>query len=353
MFYLPIIIIWFLKKNYSITMIKSPVFKKGEPVNIVIQSLLLIFGLFALWFSSNKAILYASKIAQLFGLSRLFIGFALLALSTGLPELFVGIQALIAGYPLLSVGDILGSNFVDVALAMGIPALFIRPIYISVIDQKKQLAMLLISSLVMAYIFINGHITKTMGVFLLLIYAFSIIWLWKTQEAPFEVKESEKFLDSANRTLKNGAMFKLLLYLLLVTISSKICVQAALALATVLPIPIDIIGASVFAIGTSLPEIALNLQAIKRKNYSLAIGNSFGSIFNQGAFVLGLLSILSPTSLPLTHLYPIAPFMFLSYALVGYHIIRRKKIKPIAGAMLISFYVMFIIYEIYIYGFGY
>ncbi len=315
----------------------------------LLYGLLLIIGLILLWLSSDKAVLYASQAAGLFGISKLFVGFVLLAVSTGLPELLVAIQSLIAHTPLLSVGDIIGSNFADISLSLGIPALFIGPIMVKKADYKKQLIMLLLSSFVMFFVFINGQLTKAMGIFLLLIYVTCIVWLWKTSHVPFKVEEHEQFIKERFSNQKNSIIFKLLFYLILVIIASKICIESALALANTMEMPLDVLGVSIIAFGTSLPEISLNIHAIKKKKYSLAIGNSFGSIFSQGALILGLLATFSPSPLPLEHLYPIIPFICIAYGITGYHILFRKKIGKPTGLILTAIYALFMIYELLFY----
>ncbi len=314
-------------------------------MNIILSTVFLIIGFVVLWLSSNKAIIYSAQTARVLGLSKLFIGFVILAVSTGLPELMVTIHSLFTGTPQLSVGAIIGSNFADIALALGISAAFIGPIAIIVRDYYEQMVMFFISSLVMVFIFISGSVTKLMGFILLAIYVVGIAWLWKITHNESHEKQSHE--EKPDHT-KNGVIGRLILYLFLVVASSKLCVDNALEIAQVFDLPLDILGVSVFAVGTSLPEISLNIQAVRTKNYSLALGNSLGSIFSQGAFILGLLAALSPMPLSLENMYAIIPFMLASYILVGYHLVTKKSIGKISGWLLIGSYGAFIAYQIWI-----
>lgn len=318
-------------------------------MNIIISLIFLFLSFAILWFSSDKAINYTTEIAHQMGVSNLFIGFAILSFATGFPELLIAIHSLMAGKPQLSVGDIIGSNFVDVSLALGISAAFIGPIYIEYTDYKKQFIMLAISSFVMAFIFINGFITRPMGIALLGIYIVGMTALYRYRRVKFEVDNHTSALKNLLVVTKNGMLFKLGGYLLLVLGSSKVAVDTALRLGQDLDIPLTVLGSTIFAVGTSLPEISLNIQAVRQKKYTLALGNSLGSVFGQAALILGLLATFSPHKLPVHHFYPIIPFMFTSYGIILFHLITRKKINRISGLIQIGLYTIFVSYEFFQY----
>lgn len=314
-------------------------------MNIIISLIFLLLSFVILWFSSDKAISYTTDIAHQMGVSNLFIGFAILSFATGFPELLIAIHSLMAGKPQLSVGDIIGSNFVDISLALGISAAFIGPIYIEYTDYLKQFIMLAISSFVMAFIFINGYITRPMGLALLGIYVVGMTALYRYRRVKFETNNHTSALKNLLVVAKNGILFKLAGYLLLVLGSSKVAVDTALRLGQDLNIPLTVLGATIFSVGTSLPEISLNIQAVRQKKYTLALGNSLGSVFGQAALILGLLASFSPYELPIKHFYPIIPFMFASYGIILFHLLTRKKINRISGLILIGLYVGFVAYE--------
>lgn len=312
-------------------------------MNIILHGILLILGFIGLWFSSEKAIVFCSRTASLFGVSRLFIGFIAIALSSGLPELLVAIQSVMQNAPELSIGNIIGSNLVNLSMALGIAAVFVGPITMVQKNRIEQLVMFAASGLTMVFIFINGQITYTMGIAFLITYLIGIIWLWYSTE---HVVHKHHIKTSNTQQHAGSILIHLIVSLFLVTILSKICIDNALKLASYIHIPLDIVGVIIFGIGTALPEIAMNIQAVSKKNYSLALGNSLGSIFSQGALIPGFLGILSPTPLPIKHLYSTIPFLIIAYGIVGYHLIFRKRIEKKSGLLLMSCYVAFVCYEI-------
>lgn len=316
-------------------------------MNVIVDVALLIIGFIALWLSSDRTILYTAHAAESFGLSKLFMGFVLLAVSTGLPELLVAIQSLLVNKAQLSVGDIVGSNFVDISLALGISATFVGPILVVEADRTRQLIMLSLSALIMIFVFSVNQLTKLHGALLILCYLVGIVWLWQTRRVSLKHKEYGKFLQQSYGISNDSILLRLFISLMLVIISSKICVSSALNIANNLTIPLDIIGASIFAAGTSLPEISLNVQAVRKRQYSLAIGNSVGSVFEQGALILGLLALSSPSPLTLHNLYGIVPFMFFSFCIVFYSIASNKTISRAAGLILMGAYILFVWYELW------
>ena len=270
-----------------------------------------------------------------------------MALSTGFPELFVVIQSLIVGKPMLAMGDIIGSNFIDISLALGISSSCIGAIKIDPADNKKQTLMLIISAAIMAFVFMNGLITRRMGITLIAIYIIGTFWLYKIRHMDQKTNH-KKLLTHAYTISKNGALARLIGHLMLVLIASKICVTSALTIADIFNFPIAIIGATIFAVGTSLPEIALNIQAVRNENYSLAIGNSLGSVFSQAGLMLGILATFAQNPLPTQHLLPVVPVMFAAYALIGFHLFTHKKIGRSSGLFLIALYIGYVIREIVI-----
>lgn len=312
-------------------------------MNVLLNIVLLIFGFIALWLSSEKAIVFCSRTASLFGLSKLFIGFIVIAISSGLPELLVAIESIMVGATELSIGNIIGSNLVNLSMAIGLAVVFVGPIAMVQKDRIEQLILFVASGLIMAFIFINGQITHAMGVALLILYVIGIMWLWYTTE---HVVHKHHVENSSSQKHTRSVLIHLIMYLFLVIISSKVCINNALALASTLHISLDIVGVIIFGIGTALPEIAMNIQAVSKKNYSLALGNSLGSIFSQGALIPGFLGVISHTPLQVEHLYATIPFLGIAYGIVGYHLIFRKKIEKRSGLLLIGCYLAFVGYEL-------
>ena len=310
-------------------------------------------GFTLLWWSSNKSVLYSKKLAQLFKLSSLFIGFVVLSISTGIPEFSIVISSIIHRVPHLSVGDIIGSNFTDVSLVLGIPVLFFgKAILIRKNEYKSILFMIIFVTLLMAGIFLVGTLTQIHGIILIAIYAICTWFFWKTRHAKEVAKDIEQ--QNLNKITINQTSIKLKVSLLffgslgLVLVASQLCVHAAINIARLTLLDLETIGFTIVAIGTSLPEIALNVSAVRAKEYSLAIGNSLGSVLSQGSLILGILLLASPQPIQLTHIRNIAPFMFTAFAIVGCSIFFRRKINRIEGTLLLGCYMLFILFNLYL-----
>lgn len=312
-------------------------------MELVVASIVLVLGFIGLWISSERTIDYASQTAMNFGLSKMFVGFMLLAISTGLPELFVAMQALISNKPLLSAGDILGSNFLDVSLALGLAATVYGPLEYNHLEIRRSCILLIVSASLMGFVFFVGTLTAPIGMLLVCIYILGIWWLYHSgaSDASTTVHQLQ-----GNKNEKMMVIMKLILWMLVVVASAKLCVESGLSIAEHTHIPLAIIGSLIFSLGTSLPEIMLNLQAARKKQFALALGNSLGSVFEQGSLILGILSIGSQQPISLTYFYHLGPFLALAYALVAIQLLTRRSISRGSGLMLLGTYAAFVIYEI-------
>ena len=309
----------------------------------------LVGGLMLLWWSSDKAMHYSLQTAFMFNFSTFFVGFVLVAIATTLPELLIAVSSSIKGVPLLALGNLIGSNFTDVSLVLGLPALITGTIYVPPKQKNSLLFMLGAISFLMGAVFLFEKLTKFHGAFLIAVYIFVISYLWRTRHAEDVMKdkisqarvslEKERYLQT-----RQGTVLKFSASLIALMVAAELCVRMGILLAQLMDFPLEVLGVTVFALGSSLPELALNLTSVARGEYSLALGNSLGSVLMQGGFILGLLPLMSDSPIPVYPLRAIAPFMFLSFAIVGFGIYKRNRINRIEGMLLVSLYASFIGY---------
>ncbi|MCF7799575.1 hypothetical protein K9L05_03605 [Candidatus Babeliales bacterium] len=309
-------------------------------MSIFYNILFLITGLIILWRAGERSVIYIQKLSKIYGLSTFFLGFVLLAVSTGIPELAVVIQSLWSGTPNLSLADIIGSNFLDVSVVLGLPSVIFSAIYITKSDYVKTIFMFGLNIFLMSFIFLSRSLTIFHGIFFILIYLASCWYLWKTQKkrglisgATQEVHEI--IAEQKNRKTKFNVFFNLIISLLMTLIASKICVTFAIKLVEASALTFEIVGATILALGTSLPEITLNIAAVRKKDYSLAIGNALGSVLEQGSLLVGLLALFSRSSINLSNIKYLAPFFYLAFLIIGFGIIFRKKINLLEGILLL------------------
>jgi len=322
----------------------------------IIYSLGIIFGLLVLWWSSDKTVESSIKLSEIFGITTFFIGFVLIAISTGLPELAITIASLWDKVPGVAAGTIIGSNLGDISLVLGVPAILLGTINAKKEDKLNLMFLLMVTSLVMALVFIAGILSFWYGPFLVILYFSSIIWLWKTRsvkvvphkEVVEELGGEEKLKRKKALRTKVTVILKLFGSLFLVVLSSKISIDCAIVVAKNLKFSLISIGATVFAIGTSLPELALSLQAVRKREYSMAFGNAFGSVLEQATLILGILVIGSSKPVDISMLRPIAPLMFLSYAIVAHSLLKKTKVGKKVGLGRFEGVILLVLFSIHI-----
>lgn len=247
----------------------------------MLEIILIIIGFIFLIKGSDFLIDGAENIARKLKISEFVIGLTLVAIGTSLPELIVSIESVTKGHDNLLIGNILGSCIYNVLLILGI-IIVIKPIKVE--NKPSGNILLLIISTLIVGIFANykQQISKTEGILLLLIF---IIFLLSA----FSKKQKTKINLKGKSILKS--MILIILGIILLKFGGEFVVDNSIKLAKKLNISESIIGLSVIALGTSLPELVTSIVAIKKETEDIAIGNIIGSnIFN-------LLLVLGTTSL--------------------------------------------------------
>jgi len=336
-------------------------------IMVLVDCGMLFFSILLLCWAGDLAVHYTLEIATVYRMNKLFGGFVLLAISTGLPELSVAISSIYSGVVQVSVGDIIGSNVVDITLVLGVVALISGKIPVTKKNYSNIIMMLVIAMLAMVFVFSIGVITPVIGLFLMVVYGGCLAWIWRTgisciaqaekmkkaefrhPDVPF-VELVGKRVHHAFWSSKLGVIIKFLFSMALVLVSSRFAVIYAVKLCEGLGMSLETVGAAIIAVGTSLPELMLGLASVRRKEYCLALGNSLGSVLMQGTFILGLLGVMSPVKLKIYAVRSAMPFMFIAFATIGYGLIKRKKLDRIEGVILLATFVAFIIYQIMFIG---
>ena len=280
-----------------------------------------------------------------------------MAICTGLPELAISIASLWNNVPGVAAGTIVGSNLGDVSLVLGVPAILFGTMNVKKEDKMPLMAMLFVTALVMALVFVSGGLGAFHGVLLIVLYFVSVWWLWRKKATRIIPQEGVVEELRGNGKMKRGrnkiilkTVVKLVGSIVLLVLSSKLSVDCVVVVTNYFFWSLESVGVTIFAIGTSLPELALSLQAVRKKDYALAFGNSFGSVLEQATLILGLLAIGSKKTLDISMLRPVAPIMFLSYAIVVNGLLKKTKVGRqeglgrIEGFMLIGLFVVHVAY---------
>lgn len=310
---------------------------------------MIVVGLVGLWKAGDKVVCSLVELARRFNISTFFLGFVILALAADIPELGLAIVAALQGASAVSVGDIIGANFTDIALVVGATLLLAGSrMTIQESDRKTLLSLLSLTTVILGSIFWLGSLHRIHGVLLVVLYGVVLWWLWKNREQSDLVHtDVEQAHDPERHPQPTWFMLaRLGVSVAVVMGSSWLVVNYAVALATQMNMALETIGATICGVGTSLPELALSIGAIRRGYYTLAIGPTLGTVLSQSTLILGILAMLSREPVQLAGVGHAAWFMFAALGLIAFGLLRVGRIGRGMGAALISLFITFLMFHV-------
>ncbi|WOT07041.1 calcium/sodium antiporter [Shewanella youngdeokensis] len=256
---------------------------------------LLIAGLGALVWSADKFVYGAAAFARNLGLPPMLIGLTIVAMGSSAPEMFVAATASMEGMSDTAIGNVLGSNIANITLILGITAL-LGAISVSSQTLKREIPLMLGATVIVGYFLHDGFFTRTEGMALLVLF-FALmgylIWHGLTNKNRDQLATDAEDEIPADVPTKN-AIFWLILGMILLPLSADWMVQGAVGIAKAYHLSDLVIGLTIIAVGTSLPELAACIAGVLKKEDDLAIGNIVGSnLFNILA-VLAIPGIIAP-----------------------------------------------------------
>jgi cation:H+ antiporter len=314
--------------------------------------LFFIVGLIVLIFGADLLVRGASRLAAAFGVSPLVIGLTIVAIGTASPEVAVSLQAAANGQGDLTLGNVLGSNIFNILFILGITAL-VAPIVIAEQLIRKDAPIMLAVSLLTLGLAFNGNISALDGAILLLgVIAYTVFALRQSQQESKAVQNeyAQEFAVQEPRTIKSITLniFLILVGLGLLVLGSNWLVDSAVQIAKVLGVSELVIGLTIVAIGTSLPEVATSIIAVLKKESDIAVGNAVGSnIFNLLG-VLGLGALFAPDGISVSQRVmqfdlPVMVFVALVTLPIFY---IDSRISRMEGALLFGYYVLYVTYVV-------
>jgi len=316
---------------------------------LLLPSLLLIIGLALLVWSSDIFIDGAASTAKHLSISPLVIGVVVLGFGTSMPEIVVATLASLDNSPGLAVGNAVGSNIANIGLVLGFTAL-IAPIVVKSSILKRELPVLLAISIGAYLLVLDGHLGLYDGIILVIALIAVMGWMIKANKSldPKDplADDTEHELEEMPELSKNKALLFLVAGLVILMVSAKMMVAGAVDIAHYFEVPEVVIGLTIIAIGTSLPELAAAISAARKNEADLMIGNIVGSnLFNILA-VLAVPALLAPSILDSSVLYLDMPIMLgFTLAMLLMAIPRKGKavIHKSQGILLVSFFIAFLI----------
>ncbi len=264
----------------------------------------LLIGLALLVWSSDKFILGASATAGALGVSPLMIGLTIVGFGTSAPEMLVSAVSAWNGNPGLAVGNAIGSNIANIALILGASAL-IAPMVISSRIVKTEMPILFVVMLLVLFLMLDQNLSRADGI--LLIVAMFAVMGWIVFEGTRSRETAEQletqFEDEFESLPLTKALGWVVFGLIFLVLSSRLMVWGAVNIAEMMGVSDLIIGLSIVAIGTSLPELGASFACMKKQEYDIAIGNVLGSNIFNSLGVLGIAGMIEPSNIDKLVLY--------------------------------------------------
>ncbi|HAH03106.1 MAG TPA: calcium/sodium antiporter, partial [Vibrio sp.] len=259
----------------------------------------LIIGLGFLVWSADKLVYGAAALARNFGISPLVIGMTILAMGSSAPEMMVSATAALDGKTDTAVGNVLGSNIANIALILGITAL-IKPLSISSGVIRRELPLMIGVTLLAGALLWDNHLGFYEGVLLFVLFAAFLFAMLQISRS--EKKNGDAFLEEQESEVPEGvsnpkAAMWVVVGLIILPLAANMLVDNAVVIAKFFGMSDLVIGLTIIAVGTSLPELAASLAGVMKGEDDMAVGNIIGSnVFNILA-VMGIPGILNPSVL--------------------------------------------------------
>jgi len=308
---------------------------------------IIFFGLAALGLIISGTYLVKSleKISRFLRISEFTAAFIIMALATSVPELFVGISSAIQGNPNLSLGNIIGSNIIDLTLISGIFVILGRGIKLHARKVPKDSFVMLSSVILIAILYLIGNsISRIDGVILLFAFAFNSYRIMKKRERYGKVYKDKEI--SRKSIIISSFIF--VVALLILFVSSRYAVKYAIQIAEDFVIPELFIGIFLLGVATTLPELVFGIRAVMMKHESMSIGDQTGAVFVHLTLIIGLVALISPISIPLTTVLIPGIFMFLAAFIFTAFVQSGKELDVREGLSLIFIYIAFIIIQFFV-----
>jgi len=317
---------------------------------MILPYIAVVFGLVLLVWSADRFVEGSAATARHFGMPPLLIGMVIVGFGTSAPEMVVSALASAQGNPGIALGNAYGSNITNIALILGITAL-ISPIAVHSQVLRKELPILMLVTALAAWQLLDGAISRGDAIVLLSVFAGLMGWtIWQGLRKKGDALEHEMAQELEVHAMPIGrAMLWLFVGLALLILSSRILVWGAVEIALAFGVSDLIIGLTIVAVGTSLPELASSIIAARKREHDIALGNILGSnLFNTLA-VVGIAGTIHPLAIEpevLNRDMLVMAALTLALFFFSYGFRGPGRINRIEGALLLMSYAGYTAYLI-------
>jgi len=312
----------------------------------MINILILTVGFIALIFGAHKLVDASSSLASRMGIPNIVIGLTIVAFGTSAPELVVNLFASINNNTEIVLGNVLGSNIFNVLGVLGIASIMC-PLSVKTNTTWLEIPLSLLAA-VSVIIIANdiyldnssaNHISRTDGLILLLFFLIFLVYNLKTAQS----SSNDEEIETKSYTYLKSIMF-IILGLLGLTMGGKLIVTSAVNIAQLFGLSERIVGLTIVSIGTSLPELATSIVAVRKKNVDIAIGNVVGSNIFNIFFILGISTIVTPLKVNPNSFVDIAVNIISSLLLFVFIFTgKRRNLERWEGILLLILYLSYLV----------
>ena len=310
-------------------------------MEVVIQLALLALGFVLLVKGADWFVEGASKVAEKFGIPQLVIGLTIVAIGTSLPEAAVSVSAALKGSAEITIGNIVGSNIMNVLLILGITSV-IKPIAVQKSTVRYELPFVIaVSALLMGLGYIDHVVGHTDGIILwglLICYLVYLLMMAKKGE------NAQEETPEGNKPMPVWKMIVLIIVgAVMIVIGSDVAVDAATALARIFGMSERLIGLTIVAFGTSLPELVTSATAALKGKADIAVGNIVGSNIFNILFVVGTSALITPVAYA-ANFFVDSIVCIATVVLLWVLVVKNKRLGRMGGVCMLACYAAYFVY---------
>ncbi|NIM46558.1 MAG: hypothetical protein GTN40_00140 [Candidatus Aenigmarchaeota archaeon] len=308
---------------------------------MILNLFIFLIAFFILVKSAQITVKSLERIAIFFGFSEFSVGFILMAAATSIPELFVGVSSAFSQVSNLSLGNIIGANIVDLTLVGGTIAFILGGVRFEGKIERRETIYMVIIALLPILMLLDKELSRFDGFILVLVYLIYILNLLR------EKKSFKKVLNDHGWRGILKAFFLFIVGFLGLILGARLIVIYGISIATSFSIPLVLIGLLAISMGTTLPELAFEFQAVKTGHQGMALGDLLGSVVTNSAFVLGIVALIQPIVIKEFNLFLFnAGFLVVVLFVFAFFASRKSGLTRMEGLGLLVLYILFFAFNL-------
>ena len=311
-------------------------------MSLLIALLQLIAGFVLLIWAADRLVAGASALARNFGISTMVVGLVIVGFGTSAPEMIVSALAALEGNPSLAIGNALGSNIANVGLILGVTGL-IYPMVVDRSSRRREFPILGLATIATAILMMNGSLSRIDGFILIAglgLFLFVMIYRALHQLKP-DASTAALLAEIPDQMSNRAAMIWTVVGLIILPLSAHILVDGAVTIAQLMDVSEAVVGLTIVALGTSLPELAAAIASAVKKEDDLCIGNILGSNLFNLLGVLGIAALIHPMLIESMLIWRDLPVMATIFAVLALMAYLNGRVTRAGAAFLLLFYLVY------------